>query len=510
MKRMIAAMIGALLLTAAGVRAEDTGPVVRAAWAVFGVSETVTRLVPAALGTAAIGLTWSISRRLVPGAPGAAHRLAPVILVSLPLWTWWGAQVEYDLPMATSVLAAHGAGLAFACGGPLAWMLAAGAALGAGVLFKGPVVLVHVLPAWLAWAWWRPASGPRPGRWWAGVGIALALALAISLGWALSAAAAGGEAYGNKLLFGQTARRIGDHARHGRPWWWYGPVLLLVLMPWILRPGGWRRLIRARGRPDAPGGLRPWRYLAVWIGGGLLVLSAAGAKQPHYLIPLLPAFSIAMALSVAPGKPAERALDAWLPALFLAAVAGLLVAGPKLCDGRAPADVCGAIRSGWGVVPLAAGAVVVLVHYIRHRSAAVLGGCLVVVLLAVAAWARPVTDLERTGAMGKTIAAAHARGHAVAQLGRYQGQYHFAGRLRQPIVWFETPGELAAWARAHPEDYVLVYSHRPPGPEAAGATLVSPYRGHYAQLWPARAALQTGAIRHPDDPESSPEHDASS
>ena len=32
MKRMIAAMIGALLLTAAGVRAEDTGPVVRAAY----------------------------------------------------------------------------------------------------------------------------------------------------------------------------------------------------------------------------------------------------------------------------------------------------------------------------------------------------------------------------------------------------------------------------------------------------------------------------------------------
>ncbi len=475
------------------------GWLVNGAWALFGVSEFVTRLVPAAIGAAALLLTWRLSRQIAPAEPGAAHRLAPLVLVSLPLWTWWGSLVEYDLPLTASILAAHTAALAFARGGRMAWMLAAGLALGAGALFKGPVVLAHVLPAWLAWAWWRPAFGPRAGRWWAGVGLAVGIGLAVGFGWALLAAGMGGEAYGDRL-FGQTSRRLGDTARHGKPWWWYGPVLLLVLLPWSLRPGVWTRLAGQRSASHRPDEVRPQRYLAVWIGGSLLVLSMAGAKQPHYLVPVLPPIAMAVAFGLARRRHAEMRLDAWLPAGFLLLVAAVIFAGPSICEGRAPAAVCAAMHPYWAAVPAVAAVGLIAAHHRRGHTATPLAFGMVATLVALAAWAWPVTGLQRTNAVGAAIAALQAEGHTVAQLGRYQGQYHFAGRLRKPVPWFETPAGLAAWATSHPDDYVLVYSHIRPDADPAGPELVRPYRGHYVQLWSAHDALQSGAIEDPDHP----------
>ena len=51
---------------------------------------------------------------------------------------------------------------------------------------------------------------------------------AIGLGWALPAAAAGGEDYANHILWGQTAGRVVESFAHRRPFWWYLPLLPLL------------------------------------------------------------------------------------------------------------------------------------------------------------------------------------------------------------------------------------------------------------------------------------------
>ncbi len=47
-------------------------------------------------------------------------------------------------------------------------------------------------------------------------------------------------------------------------------------------------------------------------------------------------------------------------------------------------------------------------------------------------------------------------GRPVANIGAYQGQFHFAGRLTQPIVSLRYP-EAGHWAARHPDGVIVQY-----------------------------------------------------
>jgi len=55
----------------------------------------------------------------------------------------------------------------------------------------------------------------------------------------------------------------------------------------------------------------------------------------------------------------------------------------------------------------------------------------------------------------QVIAQLQADGHAVAVQARYQGEFGFYGRLQQPLIQL-APGTAAAWAVAHPDDYLVL------------------------------------------------------
>ncbi|MGB0954568.1 MAG: glycosyltransferase family 39 protein, partial [Panacagrimonas sp.] len=81
-------------------------------------------------------------------------------------------------------------------------------AIGCGILTKGPVVLLYLIPAALFL--------PQAKRC---ILFAVPLGAAIALTWALPAAQAGGESYANAILWGQTAGRVHDSFSHARPFW---------------------------------------------------------------------------------------------------------------------------------------------------------------------------------------------------------------------------------------------------------------------------------------------------
>jgi hypothetical protein len=64
-------------------------------------------------------------------------------------------------------------------------------------------------------------------------------------------------------------------------------------------------------------------------------------------------------------------------------------------------------------------------------------------------------------------------GDAIGYVGRYEGQFHFLGRLTRPIDEL-TPAALPAWMAEHPNALVIRYqrSHATPAP----AVFVQPYR----------------------------------
>ncbi|MDA0654699.1 MAG: glycosyltransferase family 39 protein, partial [Proteobacteria bacterium] len=301
-----------------------------AGWLVFGVSELWTRLVAPLFGVITVLAMPSMFRLVWPERPERAA-IAPWILFGALLWTVVGTVTMFDMLNALFALGAV-AGLVLVWRGRHAAGWAAfGLCVGLGILAKGPVILVYALPPLLLAPWWLRGQGVHWWRWASGAAGALALGAVVALAWAIPAGFAGGDEYRAAILWGQTAGRGSESFAHARAIWWYLPLLPLALFPWLLWPRVWRGL-RRLWRTDDPG----LRLCIAWAGGGLVMLSLVSGKQPHYLIPLLPAVALIVAATLP--EPARRpGRDLLIPGaatvLVGAGIAGLVAwiqAGPGL------------------------------------------------------------------------------------------------------------------------------------------------------------------------------------
>lgn len=342
---------------------------VHAGWAVFGVNEWWPRLIgPLAAVLVFAGLS-RLGRLLWPEAPGAGRTGAMLFLATFFV-AFYQTAVMFDLPLLAAITWAWVALVhAVGRGSERGWW-AFGAALGLGLLVKGPVVLVYTLPPALALRAWRPAGAPPvPPR---AVVAAALIALALPGLWLAAASLQGDGEYFHRLLVDQTARRVSGGMGHPRPWYWYLPFLPLLALPWSLWPAAWRALSRGVSARGGRGSHFAWIGVVV----PLLVLSGVGGKQVHYLLPVL-----AMAM-LAVGRGLQD-----LPA-----------------RGGARAAVRGAATS--------------------------LFAC--ALLMAVAfPWVQARYDLFPAA---RYIAGQQAVGRPVAYVGHYQGEFGFLGRLHAPIV----------------------------------------------------------------------------
>ena len=122
------------------------------------------------------------------------------------------------------------------------------------------------------------------------------------------------------ILWHQTANRVVDSFAHTRPFWWYLPLLPLLLFPWLLWPALWRALKRLwiSHEPSV-------RFLLVWIIPTLIAFSLVSAKQPQYLLPLFPGAALLFARALADDQQTPRRLDLLLPLFFMAVIGVLLL-----------------------------------------------------------------------------------------------------------------------------------------------------------------------------------------
>jgi 4-amino-4-deoxy-L-arabinose transferase-like glycosyltransferase len=117
---------------------------------------------------------------------------------------------------------------------------------------------------------------------------------AIVLAWLGPVLYSTGSNFAYGLVWEQSAGRVSGSARggHVRPFYFYLLLLPVVVLPWGLSPGLWasRPWLRIRdGSHIGQRELRTLQFLAAWCVGELLVFSVISGKQPHYLLPVLPA-----------------------------------------------------------------------------------------------------------------------------------------------------------------------------------------------------------------------------
>ena len=467
-------------------------------WLVLGVSETWARLVQPLFGLATLALTALLARRLWPDEAGAAAAVyAPLILAGSALWMLFSTLAFFDTMMAFWAVMGI-AGLVEAWRGRrLPGFALLGVAIGLGVLSKGPVILVHLLPAALLVPLWARVSNeePAPPRWlgwYAGVAAGVTLGAAIALAWALPAAKAGSEAYGNAILWGQTAGRMAESFAHRQPFWWYLPLLPFLLFPWLL----WAPTIRAaiglrRGIDSGT------RLCLIWALGGLLTFSAISGKQPHYLLPEFPAFALFLARALArrdrPLGRVDRILPAVVPLLLgLAIMIGpaLLARRPALVERLALPTWSLAIYEVIGLMLVAVALLVLLLPRLRqprHELALLVILPLQIFILAHGIGmpaARASMDLAPAAQVLKGLEQA---GRPIALAGDYHGEYHFLGRLRRPIAELQY-GEVLGWIDSRPGAVVITRTRTQPAVPTP-PLYSQPMRGRIMAIWDRESVL---------------------
>jgi 4-amino-4-deoxy-L-arabinose transferase-like glycosyltransferase len=458
-------------------------------WAIGGVGDVWPRLLEVALGALQLLLAWRLARRLFPHSPLIAHGTA-WILLALTYGFLFGLQVMYEVLLADCVLAALLC-LAPSVHGKPPRLGGFALALSLGLLTKGPVMLLHVGLPWLLGPLWSDYARGHARRWYVRGGAACVVACGVLLTWALLAAWSGGEAYRHTLLVHQTAGRVVDAFAHAQPFWWYLPLLPVLVFPFALWPRTWLALASWR-RPLEPG----LRFLLAWLAPVFLAFSVISGKQAYYLLPEFGGFALLIAASLARLSLREtRAGRWWSPwplALLLAVAGGVLIAMDGLVAHGHLADPMFATLAThsrpFGVLYL----LLALVLAVPRRAALyrVAGVGLIAVVAANGLFSMTLWPAYDFTPVARLLATAQQQGRPVANFESNDGQYTFLGRLTQPVASVHSLHALVLWANQHPDGLVIIYPRRLSDADRANAIYIQPFRGISLAVWPAQALAQ--------------------
>jgi 4-amino-4-deoxy-L-arabinose transferase-like glycosyltransferase len=278
----------------------------------FGVSEAAARL-PSAISAllATLALAWLALR--VYGASTARWFL--LLLPTTVAMIGFSHAAAMDMPFSAMlaialVCAAAALGLARNEKTPVLrktpWLALVffGLFLGLAVLAKGPAGIILCGGAVLVWAFftkrWRDAFRLLHP-------VAIASFCATAFPWYILCALRNPGFFHAFIIEQNFARYLTPEYHHIQPFWFYGPILLLAIVPWIVPLLAFARDVSRTWRDNLfrmdPCAL----FLGCWCAFTLLFFSASQSKLPGYILPAIPPFVLLMVNSVArrlgpPGK----------------------------------------------------------------------------------------------------------------------------------------------------------------------------------------------------------------
>lgn len=285
-------------------------------YSAFGVSDWAARVPTAALATLMVLAVYAFVRRFRPGAQFDAA----LILTTLAGVIGFARAASTDMPLTAMFAIGMLAWFAWYDTRKRTWLLVFYASMALGTLAKGPVapflaglvivMFVALIREWKVIAGTLNITG-------------VLLYLFIALPWFVLVQHANPQFVRVFVFEHNLARYSSNVFQHHQPFWYYAPVLLAALLPWLAWcAAGAVESIR-RGSSDRLG-----IFLLVWGAVPVIFFSFSGSKLPGYILPALAPFAI-LASDYARKREARLPLG---PSALHGFLTGLLVAAALLTN----------------------------------------------------------------------------------------------------------------------------------------------------------------------------------
>jgi 4-amino-4-deoxy-L-arabinose transferase-like glycosyltransferase len=437
-------------------------------YAVFGVTSWAARLVPALATLATVILTFLFARRVLGER---AAFLAALVLALTPGFMQCGRFLFLDNVLTLWVAAALFTGQAALRGHRLSrpWWFMSAVCCGLGILTKGPVALVLVVPPLAGFAWLGRQGGDSPPslglRAWI---VYAAVALGLAAPWYVAVVWRRPD-FAYFFFIKQHLARFFGKDYHEQPFWYYVPVVFVGFLPWSLLLVPCIRFLFSRSPSLAslrPQGLGLYLLWALWV---VLFFSLSRGKLPPYLLPAVPAAAVLVGCFLdralfETGSEAffqrARGLLAWLSICVLAGT------GIGLCVAAWPLHLLSPVEALILAGLALAGFVTLLVfgRRLSPQEAWLCCGVLSAVLMAGVAFGLVPAWSGRRSPLASPEAAAllaSDRDLCVACFGGEWGSVPFYAQSRATVPAFVevTPDDLHAFLLAHRRILFVIRHH---------------------------------------------------
>jgi len=334
-----------------------------------------------------------------------------------------------------------------------------------GILLPGATLVLYTL-IYRDWALWTRLS----------IVSGLVIFLAIAAPWFVWVQLRNPEFFHYFFIYQQFTRFLTDELKRPGPWWYFFPILILGVLPWLgsLIPALWGSAFQPALRGAAFGTssgrrLHAHALLLIWAVFIFAFFSISKSKLPSYILPIFPAVALLIAsyLDRAPRR-ALRWQFALLAILGLAAVIGftqLYRLGNAITPGAlyqrfgwwlevtAALALCGGLLAWWweacgrrSAAVLTTAIAMTLGFSLGIQQFQILGRTASTkdVVQAIRPWLHPGQPFYTVGTYDQTLPFYLNR--TVTLVG-YEGELHF-GITQQPGLWVPSDAEFARRWRA--------------------------------------------------------------
>jgi hypothetical protein len=295
---------------------------VMGSYQVFGVHDWSARLVPALAVHAAILLTYLLGRRSMGDRPAW---WAALFLALAPLFIGMTRLLLLDGLLTLWMVLALFAAFEAVRGERLrwSWWLLAAAACGLGVLTKGPVAIVLLVPPLILFRW-LSCDGARPG--WRGWAAFSAVLVAIALPWYV-ALALRIPPFASYFLWEHNVQRFLAPSMHTRGVWFYLPVLVLTLLPASLLFAPLARLLLTSDEESRRCRSPEMGFHLLAGGWCIAFFTLSSCKLPTYILPGLPFLALVLGQALVSSRWNSSRLPAGLASASFVVLVGLHYVG---------------------------------------------------------------------------------------------------------------------------------------------------------------------------------------